>query len=78
MKDIITKNFGIDPIAIEGPAFELRPTEFYLKEDGAKDNKPSLCIVLSSELSAHKIYGQISVKMLNRALNELGYELKTL
>lgn len=57
-----------------GPsALELRPSEIHLKENGSTSNEPSFAIVL--EGGPLKVYGQVSLKMLNEALGELGYTI---
>lgn len=77
-KDIYTKNWGTDKIGIDpegGPLIEFRPTELHLKEDGARDDKPSFSIVMIRPPALGKAVGQISLAMLNEALAELGYEI---
>lgn len=79
----MTKNWGKGKVGLTAPAGckvrELRPTELHLKEDGAIGDRPSITIVLTPHPSEHeKIFGQISVDMLNEAFNELGYMLTPL
>jgi hypothetical protein len=77
MKDITTKNWGKAQINIKGygnSLLESKPEEFHLKEDGAKDGSPSLAIVMTGPVV--DVVGQISIKMLAEALNELGYKLE--
>ncbi len=50
------------------------PTELHLKEDGTLDNKPSFAVVIE-DLNRNKVIGQISLRMLKQALNELGYDV---
>lgn len=73
MEDILTRNWGKKLIIMPDNAIQMRPTEIHLKENGAKNNKPSLCIVMEIPGQVPKVYGQISIAMLNEALNELGY-----
>lgn len=51
-----------------------RPISVHLKEDGAVDDKPSLCLIieLNSEPVSY-IMGEISLAMLNSGLNDIGY-----
>lgn len=72
-------NHGTKPIQLELPvgfARECRPFEIHIKEDGALDKTPSLCLVMTDFHGFY--YGQISVKMLNQALKEAGYKLEKL
>lgn len=73
---------------------EFRPVEVHLKEDGSLDNEPSLCIVMvrppdvgafnipekidAENASNLFVYGQLSLEMWNKALGEIGYEIKKL
>lgn len=48
MKDILTKNWGTARMNfLDRQSIEMRPTEIHLKEDGSRENGPSLAIVLS-------------------------------
>ena len=69
-------NHGTGPVDLRhlGAADEMRPTEIHLKEDGALDDKPSFTIVMTA-LGRTPKFGQISLRMLNEGLNELGYEI---
>jgi hypothetical protein len=76
MSDILTRNFGTGPIEIKGPATELRPTELYLKENGAIGDTASFAIVLTDPfMPSTRVFGQLTLVMLNEALNELGYRV---
>lgn len=69
----------IDLLHLGLNAIELRPTEIHLRENGAVDEAPSFCIVLTDQAKIfhhHPVYGQISLDMLNEGLKELGYEIK--
>lgn len=56
-------------------AYELRPIEVHLKEDGCINDTPSMCIVMTNETGTSFIYGQLSLEMWNKALNEIGYKI---
>lgn len=56
---------------------ELRPIQIHCKADGDINNKPSFCIVMSDN-TTHCVYGQISLKMLNQGLKDIGYEIKAI
>lgn len=81
MKDkLITKNWGTDKIDLRAkelvaPVAKVRLDEIHLKEDGAKDDSPSLCLVM---VEPHKrfVVSEISERMLKEALEELGYRLE--
>lgn len=75
--EFTTKNHGTGKIDVTDlqPAMEFRPSQLHMKEDGAKDNTPSFLIVMEHDLISYKIYGQVSLKMLNKALGELGYKI---
>lgn len=80
MKDILTKNWGTARISfLDRESIEIRPTEIHLKEDGSRENGSSLAIVLSvpNQPQLPIIVGQISIKILNEALGELGYQITT-
>jgi hypothetical protein len=74
MTDIKIFNWGLQKIRIRGNLLELRPTEIHLKEDGSIKSEPSFAIVLTHpEKPEEKVFGQISLKMLTEAMDELGY-----
>ncbi len=80
MEDIFTKvhSHGIGAIDLRhlpSDAVHMRPTELHLKEDGAKNNTPSFCIVMEDKPHDLCAYGQISLNMLTEALDELGYKI---
>jgi len=54
---------------------EILPIEIHLLSEGAKDNKPSFIILGVDEYNIATV-SQASLKMLNKAFNEVGYELK--
>jgi len=71
-------NWGTGHIQMElgRLAYELRPIEVHLKEDGTITNEPSMAIVMSNETGTAFIYGQLSLEMWNKALNECGYKIE--
>lgn len=72
MKDFKAINVGKGIIEVESPCIELIPTELYLKEDGDIHDNPSIAIVMERE-GHKKAVGQISLRMLNEGLAEIGY-----
>lgn len=75
--DIKTKDWGTDQIDLRDNQLvkEFKPVEIHHKSDGSLKNKPSFLFVLYSPISPYKIIGQISLQMLNQAMNELGYKI---
>jgi len=69
-------NHGTNQIDVKhlGKIKMMLPTEIHYKEDGSITNGPSFAIVLTSPVDI-PVVGQISLKMLNDGLNELGYEI---
>jgi hypothetical protein len=57
-----------------GNAIQMKPIEIHLKEDGSIENKPSFAIVMADPNIGY-VFGQISLKMLNEGLADIGYEL---
>ena len=55
---------------------DFLPTELHHKEDGDLNNEPSSCFVLERPSNDTAIIGQISLKMLNEGLNEIGYRIE--
>lgn len=53
----------------------MLPIEIHHKEDGTYDDKPSFAIVLARS-NYPTIVGEISLKMLNDALKDIGYQIK--
>lgn len=81
-KEFITVNHGKNPIDLsylrDKLSLEFIPVELHHKEDGAIGNTPSFCFVMTRATSDSKvihIYAQISLDMLNKAMNELGYDI---
>lgn len=63
---------GSGPIELSGmnTVYEFRPIEFFIKEDGAKDDGPSFAIVGQTHFGA-KCIMQISAKMFRVAYEEM-------
>lgn len=55
---------------------EYRPTELHHIADGSINDKPSFVIALEHPDVETVIYGQVSLEMLTKALDQCGYELK--
>lgn len=80
-KDFEAENVGTGPIGINlkeyglvAGVIDIMPVKLFLKEDGAKDNGPVIAIfnLASGGLG---LISQISLKMLNEGLADIGYEL---
>lgn len=56
------------------PLIEMIPTEIHLKEDGDTDDNPSMAIVMGNKFG-HLVYGQLSLKMWNEGLADIGYKI---
>lgn len=52
-----------------------KPIEIHLKEDGSITNEPSFCIVLEKESENRITIGEITLKMINEGLADIGYKL---
>lgn len=78
MDEIKGRNWGTGVIQLElgDFAIEMKPVELHLKEDGSLDNKPSLCLVMVNPFSRLHVYGQMSLEMFNKALEEVGYKIE--
>ena len=60
-----------------GKAVQMLPIEIHLKEDGDLEGNPSFAIVSKyPEAVIPAVVSQISLKMLNEGLNDIGYEIK--
>lgn len=70
---------GTDPIDLTkyDKVIQLIPTEIYHKSNGDLDNKDSFCIVMRDSVGG-VVCGQISLKMLNDELKDIGFELARL
>jgi hypothetical protein len=78
---IFTKNHGTKPMDLThlGPSFQFIPTELHLKENGTITEEPSFAIVMQSpgiKSLSTAVIGQVSLKMLNEAMEELGYRIE--
>lgn len=78
MREMKTKNCGTNSLMFHDSVIEMRPTELHMKEDGSIDDKPSFCFVAELRMSPHRVIMQVSLRMLNEAMNELGYEIKSI
>lgn len=79
-----TKDFGKGQIEVGGDCLIARPIELLHKEDGSISDEPSFAIVMTTDphdffgdesYVTPKIVGEVSLKMLTKALSELGYVL---
>ena len=52
----------------------FRPTEIHHKVDGSVEDGPSFVIVM--ELAGIAVYGEVSLKMFNEALGDIGYKIR--
>lgn len=69
-------NHGTNAIILDSTdctVIQARPTELHFKADGDMNNNPSFCLVM--ECPGTKIFGQFSLKTIQKALAELGYTL---
>ncbi len=76
MKGIDVGRGQIDLRHIGFYAHEMRPTEIHHKADGAEEGKPSFAIVMVNKAQDVAFFGQVSLKMFNKALADIGYEIK--
>lgn len=79
MSKLSTVNHGLRPINLthlKQTPIEMRPTELHMKEDGSILDEPSFCFVMQHPSMLHKpVSAQVSLDMLDRAMNELGYKI---
>jgi hypothetical protein len=76
--DIVARNVGTGSIDLRHlvNGVEMRPTELHMKEDGDKEDKPVLAIVMTDPRNRYSaVFGQISLRMFNVALTKLGYQI---
>ena len=72
-KPFIGINHGLGSIKLTGPIREFLPTEIHLKENGDTEDNPSVAIVMkASDIS---VVGQLSLKMWNEGLKDIGYKI---
>lgn len=80
VNDFVGVDHGTNPIDLTGIKqrifTEMRPIAIHHKLDGQIDNGPSFCIVMSSVPAGSIVYGQVSLNMLTKALDTIGYTLK--
>ncbi len=68
----------IDLRHLENPII-ARPTEIHHKADGGKSDDPSFTIIMRADAAGfppREIYGEVTLRMLNEALGEIGYEIR--
>lgn len=70
------KDHGTDRMDFRhiGPAIEMMPVEIHVKQDGDLEGNPSFAIVLRGEPKI-SVIGQISLRMLNDGLSDIGYKI---
>jgi hypothetical protein len=80
-KEFTAENVGTGPISINSREYGLvagvmniMPVKLFLKEDGAKDNGPVIAL-FNLAPGGLGLVCQISLKMLNEGLADIGYEL---
>lgn len=73
IKPFIGINHGLDKINLIVPGRELLPVEIHLKENGDLEDNPSVAIVMKgTDIS---VFGQLSLKMWNEGLKDIGYKI---
>lgn len=79
-KDLIAVDHGKHKIDLSHLTakyiIDMLPTEIHHKEDGDLNDNPSFCFVLERKRIDTAIIGQISLKMLNDGLKEIGYKIE--
>lgn len=78
MKDIKTFHHGDNPIAIDSegaPVIQFRPVELHVNNNGSTTNEPIFAIIGIKPPVTGKALMQVSLRMLNEAMQELGYEI---
>lgn len=73
--ELITKDHGTGKILLEGDGHEYRLESIHIKQDGTRDDKPSL-LFSSVDLALNYSYVQCSIQTLNHNLKKLGYEVQ--
>lgn len=74
MTELPFVNWGTSPIDLwnEGPIEQIVSTGVHFKEDGARDNTPSLAFVCESPSGAKYVH-QMSIQTLEGVLRQAGY-----
>ena len=76
VNDIETIDWGTGHVDLrDRVVVEMRCDRIHLKRDGSLNDGPVLTFELAGLRKVHVVH-QVSVEMLNEALNELGFELK--
>jgi hypothetical protein len=57
------------------PAIQMKPVQLHHKANGAIGDKPSFVIVMAHPDDRAIVFGQISLDMLTKALDQVGYSL---
>lgn len=78
INNFVGENVGTGPIFMpHNTGFQLRPVKLFLKEDGAIGDKPSFAIYMVDPKGySAPVLGQISLEMFNKALKDVGYEIR--
>lgn len=76
-KDFRAFNHGTNQIDLRGLNVVqiLKPVAIHLKEDGSIEDKESITIVMEDVFFSNFTVGEISLKMLNEGLKDIGYQL---
>jgi len=78
-EDFKTKDWGDALMDLRGKKILLRlmPIELHHKSNGSRENEPSFCIIMAGNRLEHTpcVIGEISLKMLNEGMKELGYNI---
>lgn len=64
----------IDLTHLDYPPVEFKPIEIHLKENGSITDEPSIAIVMQRP-EGFAVVGQLSIKMWNEGLADIGYEI---
>lgn len=74
-----TKKVGKAPFVFSGNVVQMTPTELLMKDNGsiAEDgsDREAFCVVLTHPELDTKVIGQLSLKTLTDALDELGFQV---
>lgn len=80
MKEFQCTDVGVNKIILtDKPLIMARPIKMIHKQDGDLNDQPSFCIVMDTMVAdfavMRYIAGEISLAMLNKGLNEIGYQI---